>query len=284
MALAAIGAAALIGAGTGIVSGYPIAKGLQINDAHKNRIISGPDRYAEQFSEPDAKVELANWEAELKASNGNTSAIQNIQQFVDALKKRIKAVAAKPAEDHPTQEAPLQEPNYQPRSTAATILTGIGDSIAYPLERATDKVEHIIGADIPLPAAAFHRDITEGPNPVAAFWDLVRHTEWTHPLSVIEALWNFTVETFDYVIWDFKEFVRLIGAWNGSVWMLTGHPQYLADVVWRSVVTALIVAGAVMSGPLLLVVTEWTKMVVEVLLTMGHWVADSITYTVRRLR
>lgn len=240
----------------------------------------GPDQYAEQFSETDARIELTNWENELKGGGIPPTAAQNIQQFIDALKKRLARIAAKPKEeDHPTVPAPPPQ-----MSTAATVMTGIGETVAAPFEHLTDKVEHGIGADIPLPPSAFHRDITEGPNPVAAFWDLVRHTRWTSPLAVIEALWNVTVEVFDYVIWDFQEFVRLVSAWNGSVWMLTGHPQYLFDLIWRSLMTGLIVVGAVMSGPLLMVMTEWTKMVVEVLLTLGHWVADAVTYTSRRLR
>lgn len=270
MAFAAIAVAAAAGAG--------ITKGLQTLDGRHNYTAPGPDTYASQFSETDARLELASWESELK-QGGSPDAIQNMQRFANALRKRLAELAQKPETDHITEPAPPPK-----MSTAATVMTGIGDSVAHPFELLTDKIEHGIGADIPLPAAAFHRDITEGPNPVTAFWELIRHTQWTSPISVIEALWNVTVETFDYVIWDLKEFVRLITAWNGSVWMLTGHPQYLFDLIWRTLVTGLIVAGAVMSGPLLLVMTEWTRMVVEVLVTMGHWVVDTVTYTSRRLR
>jgi hypothetical protein len=243
--------------------------------------MNGPDRYAEQFSETDARIELTNWENELKTQGGSASAVENIQRFIDALRKRIAELTKKPETDHPTQELPPEPPK---QTTAAAVMTGIGDTVLYPFQKATDAVEHGIGADIPLPAGAFHRDITEGPNPIAGFWDLIQKTHWTSPIAVIEALWNMTVEVFDWVIWDFKEFVRLVSAWNGSVWMLTGHPQYLFDVIWRSLMTGLIVVGAVMSGPLLMVMTEWTKMVVEVLLTMGRWIAEGVTYTARRLR
>ena len=271
MAFAAIAAAVLPPA-------YGVGYTYESMNKRMNTPMNGPDRYAQQFSETDARIELVSWENELK-QGGSPDAVRNMQSFVNALKKRLAEVTVKPTENHPTVEMPPEK-----KTAGGLLIDDIKNVTTTATAPVVKEVQHITGADIPLPPAAFHRDITEGPNPMAAFWELLRHTQWTHPLAVIEALWNVTVETFDYVIWDLKEFVRLITAWNGSVWMLTGHPQYLFDLIWRTLMTGLIVVGAVMSGPLLMVMTEWTKMVVEVLVTLGHWVADTVTYTSRRLR
>lgn len=263
------------------IAGMTATEGLAKVDGLKNYTAPGPTSYANQFSEADARKELQNWQNDQKGLAVGSPAWKNVQSFIDALNQRIAAVAAKPVLDHPTAPAPPPA-----LSIPATIATTIGDGISYLPKKGTDFVMKELGTDIPLPPGAFHRDITEGPNPLEAFWVALRTASPTHPIELIRSIWNVTVTTFEYVIWDFEEFVRLLRAWNGSVWMFTGHPQYLFDVVWRSLVTGLLVVGMVEIGPLLMVMTEWTKFIVEVFWNLGKWIGEGLakltTHSVRR--
>lgn len=244
--------------------------------------VVGPDTYAQQFSEADARIELTNWQQEQKDLPPSSEAYKNIQKFVDALKSRLEKLTKKEETDHPTEE--WKPP---PPSIGRTLISELTGPVVDPIMRLTDNTEtsikHWTGNDIPLPPGAEHRDPSEGPDPMGALWNAITQTS-PHPLAVIEAIWKVTVTTFDYIVWDVEEFVRLIRAWNGSVYMFVGHPQYLFDVVWRSLVTGLLVAGAVMSGPLLMAMAEWTRMMVEVLLTLGNWLASAVSGVSRSLR
>jgi len=267
-----------------IAAAAALTGGIVEYGSTRNVTAPGPDTYAAQFSEADARIQLTNWQNDLNALIGdpvhnpmgtlrNKSAIANVQGFIDALQRRLTLVAQKPIVDHPTQE---WKPAPPPK--AIQFLTDITAPITNPVEKVVDNTESLIRGP-PLPDSTY-TDFMSGPNPVGAFWELIRNTRWTHPLEVLRSVWNFTGVVFDYVIWDFEEFVRLFKVWDGTVGMFLHHPTYLFDVVWRVAVTGLMVAGAVMSGPLLMVLTEWVRMIIELIRTVFR----GTTYLIKQVR
>lgn len=227
--------------------------------------VAGPSEYANQFSDADARIQLSNLEHERDSilwtndGNKNLALLQdykNLQNFIDALKARLSSVAANPVLDHPTVEPPPPS-----RGPAAAILTGIDNGVVNP-------IKHAIGADVPLPAEAYFMG-SDGPDLLGVFWDALLHTP-PNPAAILRALYRVTTTVFHWVVWDFKEFVRLLHAWDGSWQMLIGHPDYLVAVIWRGLVTVGIVVGGVAVGPVLESITLWLRWVYDAIVGIVH--------------
>ena len=273
---ATVGSVARGGLYTGAAVGPLVGRALSGVDGYNNRIASGPERYADQFSADDTRIQLKNWEDDQKSIPVNSPAWGNIQSYIDALRAhlaRLTDPGRNRVPDHPTTPAP---PPRVDESVGGYVLTTLTAPVLDPLERAVDGVEHGLGVDLPLAPGAYHRTWSDGPDPVGRLIRGIRYGSWTNPVAVIWTLWEVTVETFRYVIWDVEEFVRLFRAWNGSLLMLTGHPQYLYDLVWRSLVTGLLAVGLVELAPLLSVMTQWTRWMVDVVWATGRWLVDTV--------
>lgn len=235
------------------------------------------DQMAEAMNESDTRLTLKGFEDDMKRAYdaGDVEGVRNLTNPIHILRAHLELLEAQHRQQKQSQppstpdppEPPSRIPRYAQESLEPhPILDAVDNMVVRP-------VEHALGADIPLPPEAYHN--TGGPNPAAVFWNALRTTH-PDPLSVIRAIWRVTVTTFEWVVWDFREFVRLFRAWDGTAGMLLGHPQYLLDLVWRTAVSALIVIGAAEIGPILVLVTEWGRLVVEAIVGAFHLGLDAI--------
>ena len=232
---------------------------------HKYRMqSSSPDEYANAFSKEDTLVQLDLFEKDRDRATGQERA--NLQQFVDALKRHLASLRTNPGSDHPTRE-----PHHLKRNALNNyILSALDAKIVDPIK---EYLSDPLGPD------AYHVSYWDGPNPLRTAWNALMHTP-PNPFSIVRALWDVLVSVIDFVVWDIKDFIRLVRVWNGSIKRLLVHPEFFFDLAWRTMMTVLLIIGAVEIGPILLVLTEWTKIATTVLVDLAKSGVQLIEHTV----
>ena len=124
------------------------------------------------------------------------------------------------------------------------------------------------------------------PTPPPDLWGALSQISVRNPLVLFEGIVKATIKLFGYVVWDVNDLVRLMKGWDGTLKMLMVHPTFMMEVIWRVAVTLGIVVGTLEVGPLLLVLTEWIRMLVELLVgvfRIGEGFVQELVYLFGRM-
>lgn len=81
----------------------------------------------------------------------------------------------------------------------------------------------------------------------------------TDPRQLINHLWGLMTSSFNYVVWDYSDFVAQFSTWDGTMLGLMSH----MNLIWRTMITVLITIGLIELVPV-------TEAMVRVLTEFGY--------------
>jgi hypothetical protein len=112
-----------------------------------------------------------------------------------------------------------------------------------------------------------------------------------NPQHMFYVLWDITVRSVKWVVWNFEEFYRLmthapiVEHWY-NLQSEVDRVVWLSEVVWRGIIVALTTWGIINISPLLLMLTEWFGLLGSLLRSsfglVGKVLSDTL-YVVERL-
>lgn len=103
-------------------------------------------------------------------------------------------------------------------------------------------------------------------------WDSWRHTVTEHPMQLIGLLFDGLKRVVGYVVWNYVDFAAQFKLWDGTLWGLMKHTELL----WRSLVTAVITFGLFEIGPLLGALAEWIRIFVDLVKGAFHLAVEAV--------